>query len=186
MESGIIFGLTAALKTEITFKDGRVEQENFHNYQMLRIFESPEIEVHMVPSSENPTGVGEPGVPQSLQPWQTQSSQSRANAFAGCQSAQVISRRWERNHDSVHESRNTLALANSTGRLDRNLRIQGSFGSPRNFLVGPLARQRWTQTLPGPPFCGSIVSWSHRAARIVIQQAIHRFRVTTATCIFRM
>jgi len=63
MEGGIIFGLTAALKTEITLKDGRVQQENFHDYQMLRIFESPEIEVHMVPSSENPTGVGEPGVP---------------------------------------------------------------------------------------------------------------------------
>jgi isoquinoline 1-oxidoreductase beta subunit len=63
MEGGIIFGLTAALKTEITFKDGRVEQGNFHDYQMLRIFESPEVEVHIVPSTENPTGVGEPGVP---------------------------------------------------------------------------------------------------------------------------
>jgi len=63
MEGGIIFGLTAALKTEITLKDGRVEQGNFHDYQMLRIFESPEIEVHLVPSMENPTGVGEPGVP---------------------------------------------------------------------------------------------------------------------------
>jgi isoquinoline 1-oxidoreductase subunit beta len=63
MEGGIIFGLTAALKTEITLKDGRVEQGNFHDYQMLRIFESPEIEVHIVPSGESPTGVGEPGVP---------------------------------------------------------------------------------------------------------------------------
>jgi isoquinoline 1-oxidoreductase beta subunit len=63
MEGGVIFGLTAALKTEITLKDGRVEQGNFHDYQMLRIFESPEIEVHIVPSGENPTGVGEPGVP---------------------------------------------------------------------------------------------------------------------------
>ena len=63
MEGGIIFGLTAALKTEITLKNGRVEQDNFHDYQMLRMFESPEIEVHLVPSTENPTGVGEPGVP---------------------------------------------------------------------------------------------------------------------------
>jgi isoquinoline 1-oxidoreductase beta subunit len=63
MEGGIIFGLTAALKTAITLKDGRVEQSNFHDYQMVRIFESPEIEVHIVPSGENPTGVGEPGVP---------------------------------------------------------------------------------------------------------------------------
>ncbi len=63
MEGGIIFGLTAALKTEITLKDGRVEQTNFHDYPMLRIFESPQIEVHIVPSTEKPTGVGEPGVP---------------------------------------------------------------------------------------------------------------------------
>jgi isoquinoline 1-oxidoreductase beta subunit len=63
MEGGIIFGLTAALKTAITLKDGRVEQSNFHDYQMVRIFESPEIEVHIIPSGENPTGVGEPGVP---------------------------------------------------------------------------------------------------------------------------
>jgi isoquinoline 1-oxidoreductase beta subunit len=63
MEGGIIFGLTAALKTEITLKNGRVEQTNFHDYQMLRMFESPEVEVYIVPSSENPTGVGEPGVP---------------------------------------------------------------------------------------------------------------------------
>ena len=63
MEGGIVFGLTAALKTEITLKNGRVEQTNFHDYQMLRIFESPKIEVYIVPSSANPTGVGEPGVP---------------------------------------------------------------------------------------------------------------------------
>jgi isoquinoline 1-oxidoreductase subunit beta len=63
MEGGIVFGLTAALKTEITLKNGRVEQSNFHDYQMLRIFESPKIEVYIVPSSANPTGVGEPGVP---------------------------------------------------------------------------------------------------------------------------
>jgi isoquinoline 1-oxidoreductase beta subunit len=63
MEGGIIFALTAALKSEITLKKGRVEQSNFHDYPMLRIFEAPKIEVHIVPSNENPTGVGEPGVP---------------------------------------------------------------------------------------------------------------------------
>jgi isoquinoline 1-oxidoreductase beta subunit len=63
MEGGIIFGLTAALKTEITLKSGRVQQHNFHDYPMLRIFETPEIEVHIMPSEENPTGVGEPSVP---------------------------------------------------------------------------------------------------------------------------
>src|SRR5277367_78051 len=63
MEGGIIFGLTAALKSEITLKDGRVEQSNFYDYPMVRIYESPTIEVHIVRSTENPTGVGEPGVP---------------------------------------------------------------------------------------------------------------------------
>ena len=63
MEGGIIFGLTAALKTEITLENGMVQQKNFHDYQMLRMFESPQIEVHIVPSDAAPTGVGEPGVP---------------------------------------------------------------------------------------------------------------------------
>jgi isoquinoline 1-oxidoreductase beta subunit len=63
LEGGIIFGLTAALKTEITFEKGRVQQRNFNDYPMLRMFESPVIEVFIVPSSEHPTGVGEPGVP---------------------------------------------------------------------------------------------------------------------------
>ena len=63
MEGGIIFGLTAALKSEITLKDGRVEQSNFYDYPMLRIYESPVIEVHIVRSAASPTGVGEPGVP---------------------------------------------------------------------------------------------------------------------------
>jgi isoquinoline 1-oxidoreductase beta subunit len=63
MEGGIVFGLTAALKTEITIENGRVQQKNFHDYQMLRMFESPAIEVHIVPSEGAPTGVGEPSVP---------------------------------------------------------------------------------------------------------------------------
>ncbi len=63
MEGGIIFGLTAALKGEITLNRGRVQQRNFHDYPMLRMNEAPKIEVHIMPSTENPTGVGEPGVP---------------------------------------------------------------------------------------------------------------------------
>ncbi|MGA7222897.1 MAG: xanthine dehydrogenase family protein molybdopterin-binding subunit [Candidatus Acidiferrales bacterium] len=63
IEGGIVFGLTAALKTEITLDKGRVQQRNFHDYPMVRMFESPAIEVYIVPSSEKPTGVGEPGVP---------------------------------------------------------------------------------------------------------------------------
>ena len=63
MESAIVFGLTAALKGEITIKNGRVEQSNFHDYPLLRMDEMPEIVVAIVPSQENPGGVGEPGTP---------------------------------------------------------------------------------------------------------------------------
>jgi isoquinoline 1-oxidoreductase subunit beta len=61
MESGIIFGITAALFGEITIKDGRVEQGNFDDYRMLRIDEAPLIDIHLVRSTEAPGGIGEPG-----------------------------------------------------------------------------------------------------------------------------
>jgi isoquinoline 1-oxidoreductase beta subunit len=63
MEGGIGYGLSAALHGAITLKDGAVEQSNFHDYPVLRINEMPAIEVHIVPSADKPTGVGEPGVP---------------------------------------------------------------------------------------------------------------------------
>ena len=63
MEGGIGFGLAAALDGAITLNEGRVEQSNFHDYTVLRMNEMPKVEVHIVPSQENPTGVGEPGVP---------------------------------------------------------------------------------------------------------------------------
>ncbi|HEX9180232.1 MAG TPA: xanthine dehydrogenase family protein molybdopterin-binding subunit, partial [Burkholderiales bacterium] len=56
MEGGIGFGLAAALHGEITFKDGAVEQSNFHDYPLLRIDEMPRVEVHIVASTANPTG----------------------------------------------------------------------------------------------------------------------------------
>jgi isoquinoline 1-oxidoreductase beta subunit len=62
MEGGIGFGLGAALFGAITLKDGQVEQDNFNGYRVLRINEMPRVEVHIVPSAEPPTGVGEPGV----------------------------------------------------------------------------------------------------------------------------
>ena len=61
MESAVIFGITAALYGEITLKDGRVEQSNFDSYPILRMNEAPEIEVHIVQSSEPPGGMGEAG-----------------------------------------------------------------------------------------------------------------------------
>jgi isoquinoline 1-oxidoreductase beta subunit len=63
MESGIVFGLSAVLHGAITFKNGRVEQSNFHDYPILRMHEMPEVEVHIVRSQEPLGGVGEPGVP---------------------------------------------------------------------------------------------------------------------------
>ena len=61
MESGIVFGLSAALYGEITLKDGRVEQTNFGDYRVLRINEVPKIDVALVKSLEAPGGIGEPG-----------------------------------------------------------------------------------------------------------------------------
>ena len=64
MQSGIGYGLSAALHGAITLTDGRVDQTNFHQYQVLRINEMPKsIEVHIVPSTNAPSGVGEPGTP---------------------------------------------------------------------------------------------------------------------------
>ena len=61
IEGGIIFGISAVLWGEITLKDGRVEQNNFNDYRVLRINETPTIEVHLVKNGEAPGGIGEPG-----------------------------------------------------------------------------------------------------------------------------
>jgi isoquinoline 1-oxidoreductase beta subunit len=63
MESGIAFGLGAALESAITLRDGRVQQSNFDDYRVLRLPDMPKVEVHIVPSTAPPGGVGEPGTP---------------------------------------------------------------------------------------------------------------------------
>jgi isoquinoline 1-oxidoreductase beta subunit len=63
MESGIVYGLSAALYGRISLKDGRVVESNFHDYPVLRFQEMPVIEVHIVPSTEKSGGAGEPGTP---------------------------------------------------------------------------------------------------------------------------
>jgi isoquinoline 1-oxidoreductase subunit beta len=63
MEGGIGFGLGGVLYGELTLDKGEVQQSNFHDYRVLRIDEMPKVEVYIMPSSEAPTGVGEPGVP---------------------------------------------------------------------------------------------------------------------------
>ncbi len=64
MEGGIVFGLTAAPKAEVTIENGRAQKSNFHDYPVLRIDEKPVIETHIVPSSETPSGISEMGVSQ--------------------------------------------------------------------------------------------------------------------------
>lgn len=62
-EGAVNFALTPVLGGEITIKDGAVEQSNFHDYQVLRLNQAPDIEVHIMPSTDPPGGMGEPGVP---------------------------------------------------------------------------------------------------------------------------
>lgn len=61
IESAVMFGISAALYGEITVKDGRVQQSNFDSYQVLRMNEAPDIEVHIVQNFEAPGGMGEVG-----------------------------------------------------------------------------------------------------------------------------
>jgi isoquinoline 1-oxidoreductase subunit beta len=63
MEGGIGFGLGAVMKSQLTIEGGAVQEGNFDGYDVLRLNEMPHVEVHIMPSSERPTGVGEPGVP---------------------------------------------------------------------------------------------------------------------------
>ena len=63
IEGAIVYGLSAALYGRISFKDGRVEQSNFHDYPVLRLNEMPKVDVHIVQSGEAPGGIGEPGTP---------------------------------------------------------------------------------------------------------------------------
>ena len=61
LQGGLIFGLTAALFGEVTIDKGRVQQSNFHDYRMLRLNETPPIEIHIIRSGEAPGGIGEAG-----------------------------------------------------------------------------------------------------------------------------
>ncbi|MEN3382353.1 MAG: isoquinoline 1-oxidoreductase subunit beta [Hyphomicrobiales bacterium] len=63
VESGVGYGLGAALRNQITLTDGLVDQSNFDSYEPLRISDMPKVEVHIIPSQAAPTGIGEPGVP---------------------------------------------------------------------------------------------------------------------------
>jgi len=62
-ESGVIFGLSAALFGAATIKDGKIEQSNFHDYPVVRLNQAPEVETIILPSSAHPEGMGEPATP---------------------------------------------------------------------------------------------------------------------------
>ncbi len=63
VEGGIVFALSAAMYQQITFKDGMVQQDNFHQYRMLSMKEMPRVDIHILESQSPPSGVGEPVVP---------------------------------------------------------------------------------------------------------------------------
>jgi isoquinoline 1-oxidoreductase beta subunit len=63
LESGIVYGLSAALWGDITLRSGRVQQRNFNDYRLLRLHETPALDVHILPSDAKPGGIGETGVP---------------------------------------------------------------------------------------------------------------------------
>ena len=86
LQGGLIFGLTAALWGEVTLEKGRVQQSNFNDYRMLRIDETPPIDVHVIKSAEHPGGIGETGAPQVRPPCATRSMPQPACLLRHCQS----------------------------------------------------------------------------------------------------
>jgi hypothetical protein len=98
MEGGIGFGLGAILKSEITLDQGRVVQDNFDGYEVLTIDEMPQVEVHIMPSTESPTGVGQPGVPPIGPAVATRSTPPPGCGCGCCRSAGRTGRRpdWRR------------------------------------------------------------------------------------------
>ena len=87
-----MYGLAAALKGEITIDKGRVQQANFNNYDVLRMDEMPEVEVHFVPSTEAPGGIGEASTPGIGPAVANAISRPPASASGSCPIRQRISR----------------------------------------------------------------------------------------------
>ena len=97
IESGVIFGLTAAMYGEITIKEGRVSQNNFPDYEMVRMATSPEIDVHLIESGASLGGLGEPATPRSPRRSRMQFIFSRASesgSFLSANTVSDITARW--------------------------------------------------------------------------------------------
>jgi len=84
IEGGVVFGISGALWGEITLKNGRVEQSNFNNYRVLRMNETPTIEVHLVRNLEPPGGSASRARLSRPQRWPTRSSRRPASESASC------------------------------------------------------------------------------------------------------
>jgi isoquinoline 1-oxidoreductase beta subunit len=63
IESAVIDGLSAALYGKVNIEAGKIVESNFHQYRLLRMSEAPQVTVHILPSTDNPGGIGEPGLP---------------------------------------------------------------------------------------------------------------------------
>ena len=63
MQGAIVYGLGATIKSEITVKNGQIDQSNYDDYEVLRMNEMPQVDVHIIKNNEEPGGVGEPGLP---------------------------------------------------------------------------------------------------------------------------
>ena len=63
MQSAIVFGIGATIKSQITVNNGQVNESNYDDYKVLRFDEMPKVDVHIIKNNENPGGVGEPGLP---------------------------------------------------------------------------------------------------------------------------
>ena len=87
VQGGIIFGITGALYGEITIEEGRVVQSNFTDYRMLRINETPPIEVHLVKAARRRAGSASRVRPRPPRRWRTRSSRQPASGCASCRSA---------------------------------------------------------------------------------------------------
>ena len=90
IKSGMVFGLSAALKERITIEQGHVVEGSFHQYDVLRIDEMPVVEVHIVPSQAAPGGIGEAALRRLLRQLRMRCLRRRESASAGCRSGRKI------------------------------------------------------------------------------------------------
>jgi hypothetical protein len=90
LAGGVIWGLSHAMRGELTYADGAPEQTNFHAYQSMRLYQAPQIVTKALQTTGRIKGIGEPGVPPAARRWPTRSSLPQANASASCHCASTL------------------------------------------------------------------------------------------------